>query len=842
MAYVAHAAASLSRSIKWHRPYFFLAAFNVLVVSLGMLLNHQLVEAYQRSVTANRAWVEQLASYSSLVSLAGNVNAPANTVFESREFNREEKRLRDANIAFSQTLEKAKAQLQLRTLQAETYDEVTRLSIHNLRQELEIIDTSMAAMVKEVSLVFSALKAGDPEYALARMTTLDRRYADVLGALAVFREHVALIQSELLAQEISTVENLRRYQYVLLGFVLILVAGAIAYGRHMIRQITLQTIEKDGYLVALRDSEEKFRRQASLLDKAKDAIVVCDMDQRILYWNHGAEQVFGWRKEEVMGRCAKDFLYHEPVLLQGLFDLMMLVGEWSGEHVKRHKDGKLLTVESSWTLVRDENGMPQSIFSIDTDISKRKAAEEEVQRLAFYDQLTGLPNRQLLQDRLQQAVLGSVRKCLQGAVMFIDLDNFKTLNDTYGHDRGDLLLQQVALRLTACVRQTDTVARWGGDEFVVLLEELSGDDREALHHAEGIADKIVAALNKPYDLNGYQHSCTSSVGIALFDAQVSSSHELLKRADLAMYRAKAAGRNAIRFFDPTMQAAVSSQAGLEHDIRESLEKGEFSLAYQPQVTRGGRITGVEALIRWNHPVRGNVPPFQFIPMAEETGLIVPLGRWVVQTACAQLAAWERDPLMASLTMSVNISAREFRHGDFVKNMQDILARSGANPALLKLELTESVLLEDTSDAVEKMMVLQRHGLTFSLDDFGTGYSSLSYLKRLPLHQLKIDRSFVSDVPNDPQDVAISQAIIALGQNLGLAVIAEGVETEEQMRFLSENGCDAYQGYLLSKPIQAGELHAFMENWQFNKFGKSTDNGTKLPETTPLLSKGAILAS
>ena len=828
MANIAHAAAKLPRSIKWHRPYFLLAAFNVLVVALGMLLNHQLVETYQRSVTANRAWVEQLASYSSLVSLAGNVNAPGNTVFESREFQAEEQRLREARKAFDQTLAKARTQLRQRAEQAASYDAELRESVHNLQRELDSVETAMQAMVKEVSLVFSALKANDPEYALARMTTLDRRYADVLGALAVFREHVALIQSELLAQEMATVEDLRRYQYVLLGFVLILVAGAIAYGRHMIREIAVQANEKEGYLAALRDSEANFRRQASLLDKAKDAIVVCDMEQRIRYWNHGAEQVFGWKKEEVLGRCAKDFLYHEPILLQGLFDLMMLVGEWSGEHVKRHKDGKLLTVESSWTLVRDEQGRPQSIFSIDTDISKRKAVEEEVQRLAFYDQLTGLPNRQLLQDRLQQAVLGSVRNRCQGAVMFIDLDNFKTLNDTYGHDKGDLLLQAVAQRLTACIRQTDTVARWGGDEFVVLLEELSEDPMEAVLQAESVGEKLITVLNKPYDLNGYHHSSTSSIGVTLFDAQVSNSHELLKRADLAMYRAKAAGRNAIRFFDPAMQAAVSSLAGLESDFRESLEKGGFSLVYQPQVTCGGRITGVEALIRWNHPARGNVPPFQFIPMAEETGLIVPLGRWVLQTACAQLAAWKQDSMTAALTMSVNISAREFRHRDFVLNVLNLVEKSGANPAQLKIELTESVLLEDTSEAVEKMVALQRHGLTFSLDDFGTGYSSLSYLKRLPLHQLKIDRSFVSDVPHDPQDVAISQAIIALGQNLGLAVIAEGVETEEQRQFLSENGCDAYQGYLLSKPMQAGELRGFIAAWTAEKFGsknQASDGGT-----------------
>ncbi len=816
MSHFTHAAARLTRTIKWHRPYFTLAIINVLVVALGMLFNHQLVESYQRSVNANRAWVEQLASYSSLVSLASSVNAPGNTVFETREFEREEKKLKDAAQTFEETLAKAQFQLQGRFDQSTEYGWEMVQSVQALQRHLSTIDATMNEMVREAERVFTALKEGDPEYALMRMTMMDRRYADVIGTLAVFREHVALIQNDLLTRELSAVEQLRRYQYVLLGFVLILVAAAIAYGRHMVRQMALQANEREGYLIALRESEDKFRRQASLLDKAKDAIVVSDMEQHVMYWNRGAEQMFGWRREEVLGRCAKDFLYHEPELFQHMLDSMTLVGEWSGEHQKWHKEGKLLTVESSWTLVRDDKGNPQSIFSINTDISKRKTAEEQIQRLAFYDQLTGLPNRQLLQDRLQQAVLACTRNQCQGAVMFIDLDNFKTLNDSYGHDKGDLLLQQVALRLTGSIRQTDTVARWGGDEFVVLLEGLDSDIRMAASQAEAVGEKLLATLKRPYDLSGYQYLSTSSIGVALFNAQDRSSHELLKHADLAMYRAKAAGRNVIRFFDPTMQTAISSQMGLEADFRASMEGEAFSLVYQPQVTRDGRVTGVEALIRWLHPQRDQVPPYEFIPLAEETGLIVQLGRWVLEAACAQLAAWSRDPLTAGLTMSVNISAREFRHNDFVANVIEILKQSGANPSLLKLELTESVLLEDTQDAVEKMMALQAHGLTFSLDDFGTGYSSLSYLKRLPLHQLKIDRSFVNDVPNDPQDVAISQAIIALGQNLGLSVIAEGVETQEQLRFLNENGCDAYQGFLLSKPIKADDLHAFMTAWLASK--------------------------
>jgi diguanylate cyclase (GGDEF)-like protein/PAS domain S-box-containing protein len=558
-----------------------------------------------------------------------------------------------------------------------------------------------------------------------------------------------------------------------------------------------------------RDADARIREQASLLDKAQDAIIVRGIDHRIHFWNKSAERLYGWRAEEVVGRSMEEMLFPQKAAFVEATRQVMEFGEWSGEIAQQRKHGSTLMVEGRWTLVRDEHGAATSVLCINTDITQRKAAEQKIQRLAFYDSLTQLPNRLLLLERLQHAISVAEPQQRVGALLFIDLDNFKNLNDTLGHDKGDLLLKQVAQRLTACLRDNDTVARLGGDEFVLLLEDISPDPAQAAAQAEIIGHKIIGSFNLPFYLDSYEYFSTPSIGVTLFNDTVCSVDELLKRADIAMYQAKACGRNAMRFFDPGMQAVVSARAELEADMRHGLLESEFILHYQPQVLSDGSITGAEVLLRWQHPRRGLVSPMEFIPLAEDTGLITALGEYVLEAACRQLAAWATQPALQQLGLSVNVSAYQFRHPDFVETALDIIDRSGADPTKLKLELTESLLVTDVEEIIAEMSILKTRGVGFSLDDFGTGYSSLSYLKRLPLDELKIDQSFIRDVLTDPNDAVIARTIVALGQSLGLAVIAEGVETEAQREFLANNNCHAYQGYLFSPPLALDEFEAFI---------------------------------
>jgi len=569
-----------------------------------------------------------------------------------------------------------------------------------------------------------------------------------------------------------------------------------------------------GYLGIATSIEERKRAEANLRVAAiafesQEGMMITDAEGVIVRVNQAFTRLTGYNAEEVIGGTPALLKSgrHDAAYYQRMWDALKDKGHWQGEIWNRRKNGKIYAEMLTISSVVAPDGQVSNYIGTFSDISRNTEAEAEIHRLAFYDPLTQLPNRRLLLDRLQQAIAASARSGREGALLFIDLDNFKTLNDTLGHDKGDLLLQQVAERLTAGVRETDTVARLGGDEFVVMLEGLGAGPEKAGPQARMVGEKILAALNRPYLLGEHKHHSTPSIGVAVFGENHDSVEELLKRADLAMYQSKAAGRNTLRFFDPEMQAAVTARAGLETELRQGFQDNQFLLHYQSQVDGRGNLTGVEALVRWQHPQRGLVPPGQFIPLAEESGLILLLGQWVLQTACAQLVIWAGQPAMAHLTVAVNVSARQFHHPDFVEQVLAILDRTGADPLRLKLELTESLLLADVEEVIARMTVLKARGVGFSLDDFGTGYSSLSYLKRLPLDQLKIDQTFVRDVLTDPNDAAIAKAIITLGQSLGLAVIAEGVETEGQRGFLASHGCDAYQGFLFGRPVPAEGLDA-----------------------------------
>jgi diguanylate cyclase (GGDEF)-like protein/PAS domain S-box-containing protein len=478
---------------------------------------------------------------------------------------------------------------------------------------------------------------------------------------------------------------------------------------------------------------------------------------------------------------------------------------WQGEVWDRHKNGEIYPKWLTITAVKNNAGVVIHYVGSHIDISERKAAEEKINMLAFYDPLTQLPNRRLLVDRLRQSQMSSARSGRKGALLFIDLDNFKTLNDTKGHEVGDMLLQQLSKRLENCVRGGDTVARFGGDEFVLVLENLNENATEAAAQAESISEKIRASLSQTCLLGIHEYNCTSSIGVTIFSGYQASLEELMKQADIAMYQAKQSGRNAVCFYDQQMQENISARVQFESEFNHAIAQQQFVLYYQVQVDSDSRPVGVEALVRWQHPTRGIVLPGEFIPLAEESGLILPLGHWVLTTACQQLAAWAAQPHTAHLTISVNVCAKQFYVPIFVEELLALVDYYGIDPAKLKLEITESMLLEHVDKIIDKMIMLKARGINFSLDDFGTGYSSLQYLKRLPLDQVKIDQSFVRDIATDPSDKAIVRTIVAMALSMNLVVIAEGVETEEQRHFLMENGCYSYQGYLFARPLPIADL-------------------------------------
>jgi len=553
-------------------------------------------------------------------------------------------------------------------------------------------------------------------------------------------------------------------------------------------------------------------RVAATAFEAHVGILVTSASNEILRVNRTFTEITGYSSEELIGQSPKILKsgHHSATFYQVMWETIKRTGSWQGEIWDKRKNGEIYPKWLTITAINDETGNATHYVATQSDITERKAAEAEINSLAFFDPLTQLPNRRLLLDRLNHALASSARSGKAGALLFIDLDNFKTINDTLGHVMGDSLLKLVAERLTSCVREGDTVARLGGDEFVVVLEDLSKIPLEAAAQTEIIGEKILGALSQPYLFDRNEFHCTSSIGVALFYNQEQEIEALFKQADIAMYQGKKDGKNALRFFDPKMQDIISARVELEGELRKALERNQLHLYYQIQVDQSGKALGAESLIRWIHPIRGMISPAQFIPLAEDTGLILKIGRWVLETACMQLKAWQHDELTRDLVLSVNVSAKQFRQANFVAQVQEVIQHQEINPTLLKLELTESMLLENIEDIIQTMNELKAIGVRISLDDFGTGYSSLQYLKCLPLSQLKIDQSFVRDIATDSSDRAIVSTIIAMAHGLNLNVIAEGVETEEQRQFLLEKGCSHFQGYLFGKPIPIAQLNALIK--------------------------------
>jgi diguanylate cyclase (GGDEF)-like protein/PAS domain S-box-containing protein len=575
--------------------------------------------------------------------------------------------------------------------------------------------------------------------------------------------------------------------------------------------------ESSGFIVLSRDISERHQaeeelRIAATAFQAQEGIVITDAMHRIIRINRAFSEITGYTPEEVIGM-------RPSILKSGLEgdgyyrrmnEELVAYGLWKGEIRNRRKSGEVYVEWLTITAVRDpESGATTHYVGTFFDITERKATEERVRHLAFFDPLTQLPNRRLLQDRLIHAM--NLRSERHSALLLLDLDDFKRLNDTLGHDTGDRMLVEAALRIRSCVREGDTLARWGGDEFVVILERLDNDPGMAAAQSEAIAEKIRAALATPFHLtdDGAAQYSSTSIGITIFRGVEKAAEDIFKQADLAMYQSKQAGRNTIRFFDPTMQAAIDARSALEGDLRRAITQGELSLHYQAQVDANGRPVGAEALLRWHHPQRGFISPVQFIPLAEETGLIIPIGQWVIEQGCATLAAWAGRPGLENLSLAINLSVRQFRSEDFVWHITETLDASDADASRLKLEITESLVLEQEDQAIEKMNRVRDLGVSFAMDDFGTGYASLSHLQKLPIDQLKIDQTFVRGIGARPGDTAIVQSVLGLGRSLGLAVIAEGVETEAQREFLARSGCHLFQGYLFARPLPLAEFEAYI---------------------------------
>jgi len=562
--------------------------------------------------------------------------------------------------------------------------------------------------------------------------------------------------------------------------------------------------------ISRRRRAEDELRIAAIAFESQSGMIVTDALGTILRVNPGFTRLTGYSAEEAVGKTPRLLSSgrHPPEFYRQMWATIIARGQWQGQIWNRHKDGRIFSEWLTITAVLGANGQASHYVSTFSEITESAEAEARIHRLAYYDALTQLPNRRLLHDRIGQALVAISRNGLYGAILLVDLDGFMAINDRHGHDCGDQLLIEVTRRLLQTVRDSDTVSRLAGDQFVVVLEELGSEAEEAATLAKQVGEKLGATINLPCRINGNDFHCTASIGVSLFHTQ-DTVEQLLKHANLAMYQAKAAGRNALRFFDPVMQARIDDRSALIADLHTALTNQQLQLHYQPQFDTGGRVIGAETLLCWTHPQRGSVAPDVFIPLAEESGLIMSIGYWVLETACAQLKAWAANDNARELMLAVNVSPRQFAEPDFAHQVISVLAASGANPERLKLELTESLALDNIEDTIEKMNLLKALGITFSMDDFGTGYSSLAYLTQLPLDELKIDRSFVLNLPHNATDGIIARTIITMGRSLALKVVAEGVETEQQRAFLELHGCHAYQGYLYSKPLPQFRFEEFL---------------------------------
>lgn len=809
---------------KWHRVYYGLAFFDVLVVALGLLLNHQIIDTHDEAIQQNQVWEHRLDQYLELGTLAGEVNAPGNDIFDSRDVAAESSRRDEALERFWVHMAAVREDLSA----------VAPGHARPLRADLDVLEVAMAGMNAEADLIFGYFTAGQPDFAGSRMAAMDRQYHGVNLAITQTREDVASIQRELFAQQAEHAQALRNFEYLIAGFVIVMISCAIGYGHRIKRELGRHHVERARYVVDLEENHERLAAaNASLTEEAtarteaeaglrlseeRYALAVRGANDGLWDWNMGTGEVYfaprwksllGYAEDEITSRPGE---WLDRVHLDDQAELFSHIrgisqgGEvFEFEHRLKHRDGTY-----RWMLARGlgtTSGESRRLVGSHSDVTSRKKAEISLIHDSLHDALTGLPNRVLFLDRLEHARERGLRSQeAPFAALYVDLDRFKRINDGFGHLVGDDLLIGFADLLRRVIRPWDTAARLGGDEFAILLEDVGSADG-----AIAVAQRIVTELAQPFVLDGVEVYTSASIGIAIGRPNYKSTAEILRHADAALYQAKRDGRGRLRVYEADQSERAFDGLRLEIDLRGAIARGELHVVYQPIVRLGTQdIVGVEALARWTHPQFGPISPETFIPIAEESGDIGPIGDWVMAEACRSIAKLGRTSGGASIFLSVNVSPHQLRRADFPQRVQTTLAATGLAADRLRLEITETSVIRDRGQATRLLQQLRHLGVKVYIDDFGTGHSALSYVHDLPVDGIKIDRSFVSRLTQTANGENIVRAIVALARNTGLHVVAEGIETEGQETSLLQLNCEYGQGYLFDRPLQLSSLEMRLE--------------------------------
>ncbi len=793
----------LGLKFQWHHIYYILAIFDILTVSGSLYLNHRIMGIYVESVSVNQVWATRLMYIGNLSTFAGTVNAPGNDVFDSGDVDKETIRRNQELLKFNRKMEFIRLDLS---------DHVDSGQNTPLLMHLDAVQIAMDRMVDEANLIFSYFTRQESQKAGKRMATMDRKYADARSELSKLSTTIAKFQAEQFKAQIKAAGNLRQFEYLIGGFIVLMVILVTLYGHRIATVMKKANKEKLKHLhllekrqIALRESEERSR---GVLEAVSDGIIILDNLGLIQQANPVVKTLFGYNPEELISQpidlliSSRESVVHlasQSTQQQQLRDvsenkLIEVLGE--------RKNGGNFPLEFSLNLMG--NTEKQMFTGVMRDITLRKQNELKIKKLALTDSLTGLANRYQFHTNLKCAIKLANQQKNKIAVLFLDLDNFKQVNDIYGHLAGDKLLCGVARQISKTVRDKDTVARLGGDEFAVILLDLDSDE-----YLQTIANRLVQNVSQPISIGFKEIEVKTSIGISIYPDHDTNTDELIRKADLALYQAKDAGRGLYKHYDDTMHTLMLQREQLEGELKAAVEKNEFVLYYQPKMDLvTNKLIGVEALIRWEHPQRGLLQPGVFLEVAESSKIILAIDHWVLRAVCKQLWEWNKDSQLGSISVSANVSARKFQEPSFVDQIELLLTENKIDPKRLELEMTESAMMDQMDSVVKVITHLHELGLEIAIDDFGTGYSSLTYLRRFPVDRLKIDRSFISDLTTNQDDATISRAVIDLGHNLNLRVIAEGVETEDQLCFLREYGCDEVQGYFIGKPMAADVFTAW----------------------------------